>query len=81
MITQNALISQTNPCGSFYVQDETVYAISPDTREEYGIALFVNRETGVDTYENLPTLTDLTNPGDDDITGTWTIPISIISSI
>lgn len=55
------------------VNDNTDY--TGDSRLNYGIALFVNVDPGSGTFTNDPTLSDMTNPGDDSIPGEWTITV------
>ena len=76
-LTYDVVISQNSPCGNLYVEDRTVYGVSPETREDFGVALFVNIDPGNDVYTNDDSLTDLSNPGSDEIQGTWTIPINV----
>lgn len=68
--------SQTALCGSIYVEDQSVYGIaSPDTREDWGIALFVGIDAGSGSFANDPTLSNLINPGAIGIPATWDIDI------
>lgn len=76
MITQSINSSQTAFCGSLYIEDSTLYgSSSPDLREDYGIAIFVNESTGTGTFVNNPAYSNFTNPGSTSSFGTWEIDI------
>lgn len=66
-------LSTGNFCKEIIVQDATNF--SPATREDYGLALFVNVDPGNGAYTNDPTLSDLTNEGTTEVPDEWTLSI------
>lgn len=68
--------NQTARCGYLYIEDSSEYGqASPDLREDYGIAIFVNVDPGSGIFTNDQTLSDLSNAGANNIPGTWDIDI------
>lgn len=81
-IVQEINSNLTALCGNIYIEDLTTYGtVTPDTREDFGIALFFgidNSGSGVYDYTDT-SLNNLSNPGDNSTMGTWMIPIQNVT--
>jgi ferredoxin len=68
--------SQTALCGYIYVEDFSTYGtVSPDTRSDFGVALYVSVDPGSGTFTDNPNYANLSNPGAVGIPSSWEIDI------
>jgi len=74
-MTRKIQVNQTALCGSLQIEDQSIYDVTPDSREDYGIAIFVSVDPGTGTFTDDPNFATLENEGTTGFPGIWNIDI------